>query len=320
MVASMIELRILVAVDDAPRVLELVCEDRSVGNVAHFPGAAHRPHGDVIICDVAGEDASELITELRNLGIQHQGSIVVKSIDAEVSDAAEQAERATPGHASDAVVWEGLEARTSQAAELTPDYMLLMVLATLIAMAGIFLNTSILLVGAMIVGPDFGPIAGVSVALGQRQWRQAGRSLIALLIGFPTAIAITYLATLALRAVGVVPVHFTRVDHSVASAIAHPGFFSLFVALLAGIVGMRSLSTAKSGALIGVLVSVTTIPAAASIAVAIAYDHGTTARESITELAINIGGLLVASTLTLLLQKARYLRRRTAHHRPSPSS
>ena len=43
------------------------------------------------------------------------------------------------------------------------------------------------------------------------------------------------------------------------------GLSSLFVAFCAGTAGMLSLTTAKSGALIGVLISVTTIPAAANI-------------------------------------------------------
>ena len=45
----------------------------------------------------------------------------------------------------------------------------------------------------------------------------------------------------------------------------------MLVALLAGAAGALSLSTAKSGALVGVLISVTTIPAAANVGVASAY-------------------------------------------------
>ena len=41
-----------------------------------------------------------------------------------------------------------------------------MALACLIAAVGIFLDSPILIVGAMIVGPEFGPIAGLCVALG----------------------------------------------------------------------------------------------------------------------------------------------------------
>ena len=59
--------------------------------------------------------------------------------------------------------------------------------------------------------------------------------------------------------------------HAETLFISDPNRYSVIVALLAGVAGMVSLTTAKSGALIGVLVSVTTIPAAANVAVAAAY-------------------------------------------------
>ena len=61
------------------------------------------------------------------------------------------------------------------------------------------------------------------------------------------------------------------VDHELTGFISEPDFFSFFVAFVAGTVGILSLTNAKSGALIGVLISVTTIPAASNIGVAAAY-------------------------------------------------
>ena len=66
-------------------------------------------------------------------------------------------------------------------------------------------------------------------------------------------------------------------------------------------------------ALIGVLVSVTTIPAAADIGVSLAYDDRVSFRGSALQLALNIISLLVAATLTLMIQRAIYLRRRRQH-------
>ena len=52
-----------------------------------------------------------------------------------------------------------------------------MALACLIAAVGIFLDSPILIVGAMIVGPEYGPLAGLSVAIVQRRRDVARRSL-----------------------------------------------------------------------------------------------------------------------------------------------
>ena len=60
-------------------------------------------------------------------------------------------------------------------------------------------------------------------------------------------------------------------SHPLTGFISNPDFFSFFVAFVAGVAGILSLTSAKSGALIGVLISVTTIPAAANIGVAAAY-------------------------------------------------
>jgi uncharacterized hydrophobic protein (TIGR00271 family) len=185
-----------------------------------------------------------------------------------------------------------------------------MVLAALIAAVGIFLDSPILIVGAMVVGPEFGPIAGVCVALVRRQASLARRSATALALGFPIAIAATYAATRIFTATDITPQRFTQADHQLSDIIASPDFFSAFVAVCAGAAGMLSLSTAKSGALIGVLISVTTIPAAANIGVSAAYEDWPAFRGSVGQLAINLASILVAGTAVLYIQRVLYHRRR----------
>ncbi len=90
-------------------------------------------------------------------------------IDTAISRAADEAERHAPGAPADAVVWEEVEQRTSENVELSGVFLLFMVLAALIAAVGIYLDSEILIVGAMVVGPEFGPIAGFCVALVQRR-------------------------------------------------------------------------------------------------------------------------------------------------------
>src|SRR5207344_369288 len=144
----------------------------------------------------------------KELGIARDGSIALEQIDSQISDAAKRAERAARGMPSDAVVWEEVEARTSESIELSGNFLIFMVLACLIASVGIFLGSPILIVGAMIVGPEFGPLAGLCVAAVERRWDLARRSLRALAIGFPLAITGAFLFTLFCRAVGIVDSDF----------------------------------------------------------------------------------------------------------------
>jgi uncharacterized hydrophobic protein (TIGR00271 family) len=309
----MIHLRIVAPVDRAEMALELLNRTPSVTNVIYLPRAGQRPEGDVILCDVAREDASVILSDLRELDIPTEGSIAMEVVDTEISAAAERAEEAASGIASDSVVWEEVEARTSESAELSVTFLLFMVAATLIASVGIYLDTPILIIGAMVVGPEFGPMAGFCVAAVQGRRRLATRSFLALAIGFPVGIAATFLASLVFKWTGLTPSDFTEADHALSNVIANPDFFTFFVAFCAGIAGMLSLTSAKSGALMGVLISITTIPAAANIAVTSAYGDWSAWRGSVEQLAINLGTILFAGVLTLAVQKRIYRRRRAAH-------
>jgi uncharacterized hydrophobic protein (TIGR00271 family) len=313
-----LHLRIVAPADRAEQALELLCEMPSVTNVIHLPGVSVRPPGDVILCDVAREDTSVIISDLRELDILDEGSIAIEQIDTHISPLADAAVKHAKGAPGDAVVWEEVVSRTSEEAELTATFLIFMVLAGLIATVGIFLNTPILIIGAMVVGPEFGPVAGICVALVQRRPEIALRSAAALAVGFPAAITAAWAASLAFRWTGLTPDHFSARDHELASIISSPDFFTFFIAFCAGIAGMLSLSTAKSGAIIGVLISVTTIPAAANIGVAAAYGDWSAWRGSVEQLAINVASIIAAGVLTLWIQRLLYRRRRRRHlHDPS---
>src|SRR3954451_13273535 len=186
----MVHLRIVVPPDRAARVHALLCATGSAIDVMRFENASTRPDGDLIMCDVAPEDASVIISELRDLGLHKDGSISLSATDT-ISDFADAATAQAPGSPADAVVWEQLDQRTSESVELSAVFLLYMVLAGIIAAIGIFLDSAILVVGAMVVGPEFGPVAGLCVALVQRRGELARRSGLALAIGFPLAIAAT---------------------------------------------------------------------------------------------------------------------------------
>lgn len=308
----MIHLRIVVVPERAERALTLLEASPSVSNLVHWAGAARRPKGDVILCDVTSEAVSLLVADLRDLQVPVGGSIAIHSIDSQISEGGVSRERAS--RASQAVVWEDIESRTSQMTGLSAEFLALILLALLIAMAGILQNTSILIIAAMIVGPDFGPVAGTCVAMVERRGGPALRSLLSLVAGIGIAAA-GFLAW-AFRQLGFFPTQLNETtEHlsaGVSSVVGPPGFFTFFVAFCAGIVGMLSLSTARSGPLVGVLVSVTTIPAAANVALAASYARWHTVLGSAEQLGANVLTLLVAGTITLTAQRIIFVHRRRA--------
>jgi uncharacterized hydrophobic protein (TIGR00271 family) len=304
-----IHLRVLAPPALADRAAALLTDSDAVSSVVHLRGAATKPPGDLLLCDVAREQASVLVGELTDLGIGREGSITVEDVPTVISDAADRAEEAAPDMAfGDQVVWEDVEKRTSEETELSINFVEFMLIAGLLAAVGILLDSPILIVGAMVVGPEFGPLAALCVALVQRRPRLARRSFLALAAGFAAVLPVVYLATVALDALGVAPEELP--DHPLTLFISHPDAFSVLVAYLAGTAGILSLTSAKSGALVGVLISVTTIPAAANIAVAAAYREWSQSGGAALQLGINLVAIVAGGLARLYVQRRVYERRR----------
>jgi uncharacterized hydrophobic protein (TIGR00271 family) len=92
-------------------------------------------------------------------------------------------------------------------------------------------------------------------------------------------------------------------DLSQVEFIYEVGPFSLIVALLAGAAGMLALTSAKSASLVGVFISVTTVPAAAFASVALVEGRYVQAMQSGLQLAVNLVGIVVAAAVVLMLAR-----------------
>ncbi len=298
-----LHLRLTVPADRTRDVVRLLSGDDAVTHLAVHTGAARQPPGDVVECDVAREAASSVIDALRDLGIERDGAIVADTPELVLSAVARAAEEAAPGLPSDAVVWEQVEARTSEEVSLSATYLVYLSVALMLAAVGVLLDSPILIVGAMVVGPEFGPIAALCVSVVQRRMDTFLRSLTALVVGFPVAMLVTVGFTWLMTALGLVDESMLIADRPLTSFIWRPDALSFVVAFLAGVAGMLSLTTTKSGALVGVLISVTTVPAAANAAVALAYGVWDEFVGSAGQLALNLLGIVVAGVITLGLQR-----------------
>ncbi|WP_405601126.1 DUF389 domain-containing protein [Streptomyces sp. NBC_01410] len=306
----MLHLRLIVPADRTDDVVRTVEGTVGTTHLAVVPGVARNPPGDLVLCDVAREAGDELIGSLRALGIDKTGSISVENIDLSLSSRADKAEAEAPGEGADAVLWEHLTDATHEESTLSVTYIAFLTLATMIAACGVVLDNAILIVGAMAVGPEFGPLAGFCTALVQRAPRLAWRSFLALIVGFAVAMLLTVAFSYFMDAVGLFEEVKLGAERPNTNFIYRPDAFSFVVAVLAGSAGMLSLTSAKSGALVGVAISVTTVPAAANAAVAFSYQEYKQAWGSAEQLLLNLLGIVLAGTLTLLVQKFLWARQR----------
>jgi len=311
-----LHLRLLVARDRTEAVLDLLDRHTGTANSTLIRDVGRDRPSDLIDVQVAREAADDLLDRLCELGLPESGSITVLPVDLEMSVAADRAESEAPGSGTDAVVWDEVAARTGEDSELTGVFLSLLVIATVLAAIGVITDSLITVVGAMVVGPEFGPLAALAVGLVDRRWTLVRRAAVALLVGFPVAMAVTAGATVLAIAAGLVDVRALDSLNRATDFIFHPGAFSLIVALLAGAVGMLSLTSGKSAALVGVFISVTTVPAAGYVAVALVSGEPQRAWGSLAQLVINLAGIATAAAAVLIIR--RIMASRLPHWRRHP--
>src|SRR3954451_5641854 len=102
----MVHLRIVAPREVSERALEMLRQSESVCNVIWLSGAAQDPKGDVILADVAREDASVTLSDLKELDIHQCGSIALETVETQLSVFADRAVERVRGAAGNAVIWE----------------------------------------------------------------------------------------------------------------------------------------------------------------------------------------------------------------------
>ncbi|MFF3411010.1 DUF389 domain-containing protein [Streptomyces sp. NPDC002742] len=315
---DMIHVRAVSPPDLTHQVVDFLSGDPSVLNLIVQRAAAHNPDGDGIVCDVLTGAANDVLRALRALHLDSRGSIVIEPVDmAFVGGGTAAAQELGP--LTHAPVWDQVEARIRAQGSYAPSFYLYLVIAGLLGAVGIVTNSQILIVAAMVVGPEYGAIVSIALGIDRHNGPRIRQGLRALLVGFLLAIVVTYLFALLIRACDFESKAFSLGFRPVSNLIDTPNFFSFAVAGLAGIVGVVSLTEAKTSALLGVFISVTTIPAAADIAVSAAFGSGSEAWGSFVQLLVNIVVLIVVGTATLRCQRAVWRRVALRHERTSKS-
>ncbi|NMO89621.1 DUF389 domain-containing protein [Actinomycetospora sp. TBRC 11914] len=311
----MIRVRTLCPTHRTGDVVELLRAEPGATHVVVLPGAAVEPAGDLVEADVARESVDGLVEALRALGIERDGGIELALLETVLSRAADRAEEEAPGEAADAVVWQELLARTGQEARLTVTFTVMLTIACVLGAVGVVTDSTVTVVGAMVLGPEFGPLAALAVAAVRRRPALAREAAAALVVGFAVALLVTTAGAAVGRAVGAISGTALR-DLDQTAFVYQVGPVNLLVALLAGVAGMVALLAGSgTGVLVGVFISVTTVPAAGFAAVAVVLGAWPQALGSLAQLAVNVVCIVAAGIAVLLLADRR---RRAAAARIRP--
>ena len=305
----MLHIRVVTAPGRTGLLLDRLNGLPGVRNLVVLEGAARDPRGDAVFFDVDYGAANPVFRALRGLGLDHDGAITVEQVDASLTDAVGTRDVIGSPARELAPVWEMVEATIHAGAAYSPSFFLLLALAGVIGAVGILTNSQILVVGAMVVGPEYAAIIAVALGINKGNRAAVRDGLLALVAGFSAAIALTLAFGVAVRGAGKMPELFLHGVRPVSALINSPNLFSVVVAILAGIAGVVALTQSRAGALVGVFISVTTIPAAADIGVSAAVGSWHEAGGSALQLLLNVVLLIVVGAAGLSAQRAIWRRR-----------
>lgn len=315
----MLRLRVISPSERTGDVLHMLATEPGASHVTLARGAAIDPPGDVIEADVARACANDVLAALTTLDRVRTSGILFEPTGTAHSGAGEQADAAAPTRPDETVVWEQLLGRAREGSRLTYTFLAFLAIAFLLSAVGVATASPLTLVGAMVVGPEFAPLAALSVGLVRRDIGLVRNSARTLAISFPVAMVVTALATLLwirLGWIGVGDVENARAFDFIYTV----GPFSLVVALLAGAAGMLAMVTYSSTVLVGVFISVTTVPAAGLAVVAVFAGKWNVVLSSLAQLGVNLIGIVLAGVAVLLLLLLRAGRQGRSVMRRGPRS
>ncbi|MCD9623231.1 DUF389 domain-containing protein [Rhabdothermincola salaria] len=289
-------LRITCPTGHTDAIVAVLSADAAASEIAVIPRASRMTDGDVVLAEVPRSSVDRILALL-----PHRGPIDGLHVAVEGSEVL-YPRGAEDDPDDDAVVWAAVTQEVHDAGRLSWINVALMVIAAAIAAVGIIEDQLLLIVGAMALSPDYFPVADTCLSVVHRNWDRVRRGLIALVVSFTAAAAGAWALTEILRLTGV-----ARADavpsQQLTLFISEPDTLSVVVAVLAGIAGALAITLPDARGLVGVFVSITTIPAAANIGVALAgRDHSELFGASV-QLGVNVASLLVAGVVTLELRR-----------------
>lgn len=252
-----------------------------------------QPGHAVVIAIVHPRAVDELLGDLRRLGVPEDEVTLTRQ---------EVLGRSSGSGAEAGLVWEDVLGMASRNSRPIARYLAFMIVAGVIACYGVIEYNVILIVGAMAISPDLLPITAVGVGLVDRRLRLAARAFATLAVGMAFASAAATVSAFAQHHLDAIPAGF-NIDSTVLGSLTTVNSETIVVALAAGVAGMLALETRASSG-VGVAVSVTTIPAAAYLGVALGLGERGDALGAAEVLGTNIAMLIIGASATLIFQRA----------------
>ncbi len=247
-----------------------------------------------------------ILEKLRRAGVEEDAFTIVLQPETVVSKRIGELKRRYSGFN---IAREELRERAAEMAPESSTFFSMTVISTIIAATGLLLDSSAVIIGAMVIAPLMGPAMAASVGTVVDEPKLAERGVQYQITGLLVAIASAALFGYLVRGTVLVP---PGLDIRTVPAITErftPNFLSLLLALGAGAAGVISLMRGAGSVIVGVMIAVALVPPAATVGLGLAWlDFGVALGASVNVL-VNL--LSINLTALILLWISGYRPERT---------
>jgi len=180
----------------------------------------------------------------------------------------------------------------------TQTYLTMTVISSVVATAGLLLDSAATVVGSMVIAPLIGPALAASVGTVVDDHALFVRGVRLQITGMMVAVGSAAVFAAVLRFGNLVPPGLDPLTIGEVRERLAPNILALAIALGSGVAGILSLMTGVSVSLVGVMIAVALIPPAAAMGIGIAYGIPSLTLGSgvfvlVNVLSINLAALLV---------------------------
>jgi len=261
-----------------------------------------REYTAVVHFPLPTEAVDDVLESLQSVGLSEDAYTVVLSAETVVSRQFDQLkdryEKEEPTR-GDRIARAELVSRAEDLAPSRVTYAVLTVVSTVIATAGLLLDSPATVVGSMVIAPLLGPAMSASVGTVVDDDDLFARGVRLQVAGVLLSVAGAAVFAFLVKTAHVVPPGLDVLSLAEVRERLRPDFLSLVVALGAGVAGVTSLMTGVSSALVGVAIAVALIPPAATVGIGIAWGIPTLAVGSAILVAVNVLSINLAALLVL---------------------
>jgi uncharacterized hydrophobic protein (TIGR00341 family) len=262
---------------------------------------SNREYTDVVYFPIPTQGVQDALDALDSAGLPEDAYTVVLNAETVVSRRFDELKEryAEDEESDDRIARQELVARAEDLAPSRPTYVVMTLVSTIIAAAGLLLNSPATVVGSMVIAPLLGPAMSASVGTVVDDDELFRRGVLLQLLGITLAIVGAGVFAFAVKETHVVPPGLDVLSLSEVRERLRPDFLSLVVALGAGVAGVFSLMTGISSALVGVAIAVALIPPAATVGIGLAWGIPTLAVGSLVLVAVNVLSINLAALVVL---------------------